>query len=80
MAAAPPSPRPPRAHRDGGDAPISLFIETDLGTRLAMLVAPDTTIRGLKCTASAASSPPLSSYRGRVSELILVLLVSAQRR
>ncbi|RLM65094.1 hypothetical protein C2845_PM16G12950 [Panicum miliaceum] len=53
MAAAPPSPRPPRAHRDGGDAPISLFLETDLGTRLAILVALDTTIRGLKSQVNA---------------------------
>ncbi|PUZ47700.1 hypothetical protein GQ55_7G187600 [Panicum hallii var. hallii] len=53
MAAAPPSPRPPRAHRDGGDAPISLFLETDLGTRLAILVAPDTTIGGLKSQVNA---------------------------
>ncbi|KAF8703503.1 hypothetical protein HU200_032311 [Digitaria exilis] len=59
MAAAPPPPQPPKAHRDGGDAPVTLFLDTDLGTRLALLVAPDTTIRGLKCTASGASSPPL---------------------
>ncbi|AQK44341.1 hypothetical protein ZEAMMB73_Zm00001d025712 [Zea mays] len=36
------------AHREGGDVPISLFLDTDLGTHLALLVAPDTDIRGLK--------------------------------
>ncbi|PWZ37326.1 hypothetical protein Zm00014a_025504 [Zea mays] len=47
MAAAP-SPRPRMAHRKGGAAPISLFLDTDLGTHLALLIAPDTDIRGLK--------------------------------
>ncbi|XP_062184283.1 uncharacterized protein LOC133888155 isoform X2 [Phragmites australis] len=51
--AAPPSPQPrprtPTAHSaGGGDGPVSLFLDTDLGTRLALLVAPDTTIRHLK--------------------------------
>ncbi|TVU13453.1 hypothetical protein EJB05_40510, partial [Eragrostis curvula] len=46
--AAPPSPRPPKAQSGGGDVPLSLFLDTDLGTRLALLVAPDTTIRRLK--------------------------------
>ncbi|WVZ86173.1 hypothetical protein U9M48_033003 [Paspalum notatum var. saurae] len=53
MAAAPQSPRPLKAHRDGGDAPVSLFLDTDLGTHLAVLVAPDTTIRGLKLQVAA---------------------------
>nr|CAB3487428.1 unnamed protein product [Digitaria exilis] len=53
MAAAPPPPQPPKAHRDGGDAPVTLFLDTDLGTRLALLVAPDTTIRGLKLQVDA---------------------------
>ncbi|RLM73869.1 hypothetical protein C2845_PM15G12240 [Panicum miliaceum] len=53
MAAAPPFPRSPRAHREGGDASIALFLETDLGTRLVLLVAPDTTIRGLKSQVNA---------------------------
>ncbi|RCV34208.1 hypothetical protein SETIT_7G142500v2 [Setaria italica] len=53
MAAAPPPPRLPTAHRDGGDAPVPLFLDTDLGTRLALLVAPDTTIRGLKSRVDA---------------------------
>ncbi|ONM16559.1 hypothetical protein ZEAMMB73_Zm00001d003261 [Zea mays] len=52
MAAAP-SPRPRMAHRKGGAAPISLFLDTDLGTHLALLVAPDTGIRGLKSQVAA---------------------------
>ncbi|XP_062225957.1 uncharacterized protein LOC133924447 isoform X2 [Phragmites australis] len=47
------APRPPRAHSDGGDAPVSLFLDTDLGTRLALLVAPDTAIRRLKSQVAA---------------------------
>ncbi|CAO2035518.1 unnamed protein product [Urochloa humidicola] len=47
-AAPPPSPRPPKAHRDGGDAHVSLFVDTDLDTRLGLFVAPDTTMRALK--------------------------------
>ncbi|TVU15451.1 hypothetical protein EJB05_38972 [Eragrostis curvula] len=60
--AAPPSPRPPKAHSGGGDAPLSLFLDTDLGTRLALLVAPDTTIRRLKSQVAeehAAAFPEL---------------------
>ncbi|CAN6276077.1 unnamed protein product [Urochloa humidicola] len=55
MAAAPPSPRPgpPTAHRDGGYAPVSIFLDTDLGTRLVLGVAPDATIRGLKSLVDA---------------------------
>jgi hypothetical protein len=65
MAAAPPPPLSTTAHRDGGDAPVPLFLDTDLGTRLALLVTPDTTIRRLKCTDPGASSPSsLFSYRG----------------
>ncbi|OEL18855.1 hypothetical protein BAE44_0020127 [Dichanthelium oligosanthes] len=44
---------PPMANRDGGDASVSLFLHTDLGTRLALLAAPDTTIRGLKSLVDA---------------------------
>ena len=61
MAAAPPPPRLLMAHREGGDAPISLFLDTNLGTHLALLVAPDTAIRGLKCTPLALLLP-VSSY------------------
>ncbi|CAN6268297.1 unnamed protein product [Urochloa humidicola] len=49
----PPSPRPPKAHRDGGDAPVSLFVHTDLDTRLGLFVAPDTTMRALKLLVGA---------------------------
>jgi hypothetical protein len=66
------------AHREGGDVPISLFLDTDLGTHLALLVAPDTDIRGLKCTPLAPFSP-VSSCRDCPSELIRVLAY-AQRR
>ncbi|KAK3144443.1 hypothetical protein QOZ80_4AG0313140 [Eleusine coracana subsp. coracana] len=51
--AAPPSPRPPTAQSDGGGAPLSVFLVTDLGTNLAMLVAPDTSIRSLKSQVAA---------------------------
>ncbi|CAD6263290.1 unnamed protein product [Miscanthus lutarioriparius] len=53
MAAAPPPPWPLMAHREGGDAPVSLFLDTNLGTHLALLVAPDTAIRGLKSQVAA---------------------------
>ncbi|CAN6239904.1 unnamed protein product [Urochloa humidicola] len=49
----PPSPRPPKAHRDGGDSPVSLFVHTDLDTRLGLFVAPDTTMRALKLLVGA---------------------------
>lgn len=55
----PPSPPPPQARSPGGYGPVSLFLDTDLGTRLALLVAADSTIRHLKCTPLVASSPPL---------------------
>ncbi|XP_051217889.1 uncharacterized protein [Lolium perenne] len=45
MAASPP---PAKALSAGGDARISLFLDTDLGTHLALNVAADSTIRGLK--------------------------------
>ncbi|KAL6652502.1 hypothetical protein ACP70R_011427 [Stipagrostis hirtigluma subsp. patula] len=51
--AAPPSPRPPQAQSAGGDAPVSLFLDTDLGTRLALLVAPNATVRHLKSQVAA---------------------------
>ncbi|CAL5026791.1 unnamed protein product [Urochloa decumbens] len=52
-ASPPPSPRPPKAHRDGGDAPVPLFVNTDLDTKLGLLVAPDATIRDLKSLVDA---------------------------
>jgi hypothetical protein len=76
--AAPPSPRSPKAQSVGGDAPLSLFLDTDLGTRLALLAAPDTTISRLKCTGPDASSPP-PPLDQRTPQLILVLN-SVQRR
>ncbi|KAL6838841.1 hypothetical protein ACP4OV_031277 [Aristida adscensionis] len=51
--AAPPSPRPPQAPSAGGDAPVSLFLDTDLGTRLALRVDPHATVRHLKSQVAA---------------------------
>uniref|UniRef100_A0A0D9ZMA7 Uncharacterized protein n=1 Tax=Oryza glumipatula TaxID=40148 RepID=A0A0D9ZMA7_9ORYZ len=52
-ASAPPPPSPPHAHSDSGEAPVSLFIDTDLGTRFALLAAGDSTMRDLKSTVAA---------------------------
>uniref|UniRef100_A0ACD5V6P7 Uncharacterized protein n=1 Tax=Avena sativa TaxID=4498 RepID=A0ACD5V6P7_AVESA len=50
MAASPsaPPPPPPKDLSDRGGAHISLFLDTDLGTHLALNVVADSTIRGLK--------------------------------
>ncbi|TVU15495.1 hypothetical protein EJB05_39019, partial [Eragrostis curvula] len=77
--AAPPSPRPPKPHSGGGDAPLSLFLDTDLGTRLALLVAPDTTIRRLKCMPlTPPSSPSPSSRTAATGTDSCVVLCAAQ--
>ncbi|XP_052150939.1 uncharacterized protein LOC127769397 [Oryza glaberrima] len=53
-ASAPPPPPPlPHAHSDSEEAPVSLFIDTDLGTRFALLAAGDSTMRDLKSTVAA---------------------------
>jgi hypothetical protein len=54
MAASP----PPKALSDRGGARISLFLETDLGTHLALNAAADSTIRALKRTPLVASFSP----------------------
>uniref|UniRef100_A0A0E0KS12 Uncharacterized protein n=1 Tax=Oryza punctata TaxID=4537 RepID=A0A0E0KS12_ORYPU len=55
MAASPslPPPPPPHARSDSGEAPVSLFIDTDLGTRFALLAAGDSTMRDLKSMVAA---------------------------
>uniref|UniRef100_A0ACD5URN8 Uncharacterized protein n=1 Tax=Avena sativa TaxID=4498 RepID=A0ACD5URN8_AVESA len=45
---APPPPPPPKALSDRGGAHISLFLDTDVGTHLALNVAAESTIRALK--------------------------------
>jgi hypothetical protein len=59
MSASSPPPPPPQPLPSGGGAPVTLFLDTDLGTHLALNVAADSTIRGLKSTPFFASSPPL---------------------
>ncbi|XP_006652428.2 uncharacterized protein LOC102704049 [Oryza brachyantha] len=44
---------PPHVRSDCGEAPVSLFIDTDLGTRFALLVAADSTVRDLKSMVAA---------------------------
>ncbi|KAL5215289.1 hypothetical protein ABZP36_004441 [Zizania latifolia] len=55
MAASPSQPPPPpqEAHSGGGENAIPLFLETDLGTHLAMLVACDSTMHHLKSEVAA---------------------------
>jgi hypothetical protein len=76
MAASSPPPPPPQSLSAGGGAHISLFLDTDLGTHLALNVAADSTIRCLKCT-SLVASPPLISTEPSLT-LFLPPLRSAQ--
>jgi hypothetical protein len=75
--AAPPSPRSPKAQSVGGDAPLSLFLDTDLGTRLALLAAPDTTISRLKCTGLTPRPLPLPWIEGHRNWYLCWTLCSA---
>ncbi|KAF7017037.1 unnamed protein product [Triticum aestivum] len=57
-----PSPPPPQARSADGGAHLSLFLDTDLGTLLALNVAADSTIRRLKSQVAvehAAAFPDL---------------------
>uniref|UniRef100_A0A0D9W6C9 Uncharacterized protein n=1 Tax=Leersia perrieri TaxID=77586 RepID=A0A0D9W6C9_9ORYZ len=53
MASSPSLPPPPHACSGSGEASVSLFVDTDLGTRFALLVAGDSTMRNLKSTVAA---------------------------
>ncbi|CAM0904123.1 unnamed protein product [Alopecurus aequalis] len=72
MVASPPPP-PPKALSAGGDALITLFLDTDLGTHLALQIAADSTIRSIKSQVAvehAAAFPDLGPVAVKSFEVL----------